>query len=161
MSSSESANGAPTAIFSGTSHWSDRFAAFQFGAFDALNDARRPTAPHPGQFGPEPASAADIQAHGTFYRDGDQPGLASPQRRPNNCGQEFKMMTKWIAALAAASLAASPAVAQATRTAARVEEADSLRGGNALPWVFAIVMVIGAILILSDDDDDADFPASP
>jgi hypothetical protein len=64
------------------------------------------------------------------------------------------MMTKWIAALAAVSLAATPAVAQASRTGAPVENAESLDGGSALPWVFAVVMAIGAILILIDDDDD-------
>jgi hypothetical protein len=69
-------------------------------------------------------------------------------------------MTKWIAALAAASLATAPVIAQAapaSRSAAPVSEAESL-GGPAIAWIFAAVMVVGAILILIDDDDDV--PAS-
>ena len=69
------------------------------------------------------------------------------------------MMTKWIAALAAASLAATPAVAQAGRAPAPVDEAESLGGGNTVAWIFALVMAVGAVLILLDDDDDA--PVSP
>jgi len=67
-------------------------------------------------------------------------------------------MTKWTAALAAASLAAAPAAAQPIRTAAPVEEAESLRGGNAIAWIMAAIMVVGAILILTEDDDA---PRSP
>jgi hypothetical protein len=68
-------------------------------------------------------------------------------------------MMKWISVLAAASLATAPAAAQPVRTAAPIEEAESAAGGNAFAWVMAAVMVIGVILILTDDDDE--FPESP
>jgi hypothetical protein len=72
------------------------------------------------------------------------------------------MMAKWIAALAAASLATAPVTAQAApagRGAAPVADTESLGRGSAVAWVFAAVMVLGAILILTDDDDDV--PVSP
>jgi hypothetical protein len=68
-------------------------------------------------------------------------------------------MTKWIAALAAASFAAAPAVAQPIRTATPIEESDSLAGVPTVAWIMAVIMVIGAILIITDDDDEA--PDSP
>ena len=71
-------------------------------------------------------------------------------------------MTKWIAALAAASLATAPVTAQAalaSRSAAPVADTESLTGGLTIAWIFAAVMVVGAILILTDDDDDV--PVSP
>ena len=68
------------------------------------------------------------------------------------------MINKWIAAIAAAGLAAGPAAAQA-RVPSPVEQADSLGGGHAAAWIAALVMVIGAILILTDDDND--LPESP
>jgi hypothetical protein len=68
------------------------------------------------------------------------------------------MMTKWIAVLAAASLAATPAAAQPIRTAAPVDETESLRGGHAIAWIMAAIMVVGAILIITDDDE---VPSSP
>jgi hypothetical protein len=70
-------------------------------------------------------------------------------------------MTKWIAALAAVSLAAAPAAAQANRTAAPVEDTDSLAGGATVAWAMAVIMVIGAILIITDDGDGSDLPSSP
>jgi len=70
-------------------------------------------------------------------------------------------MTKWIAALAAVTLAASPAAAQASRAAAPVEDAESLTGGTTIAWIFAAIMVIGAIIILTQDDDENDLPSSP
>ena len=69
-------------------------------------------------------------------------------------------MTKWIAVLAAGSLAAAPAAAQPIRTGAPVDEADSLSGGPAIAWVLALVMAVGAIWIIVDDDDDG-VPSSP
>jgi len=69
-------------------------------------------------------------------------------------------MIKWIAALAAVSLAASPVAAQASRTAAAVEEADSIAGGASIAWVMAAIMVIGAIVFIVDDDDP-ETPTSP
>lgn len=70
-------------------------------------------------------------------------------------------MTKWIAALAAVTLAASPAAAQASRAAAPVEDAESLTSGTTIAWIFAAIMVIGAIIILTQDDDENDLPSSP
>jgi hypothetical protein len=71
-------------------------------------------------------------------------------------------MTKWIAALAAVTLATAPAAAQAARTAAPVEDGESLTGGATIAWIVAAIMVIGAILIIIDDDDDGnDLPSSP
>lgn len=69
-------------------------------------------------------------------------------------------MTKWIVALAAVSLAATPAAAEASRAAAPVDETESLTGGATVAWVFAAIMAIGAILIITDDDDN-DLPTSP
>lgn len=69
-------------------------------------------------------------------------------------------MTKWIAALAAVSLATAPAAAQASRTAAPVGDTESLTGGATIAWVMAALMVIGAILIITDDDE-SDLPTSP
>ena len=69
-------------------------------------------------------------------------------------------MIKWIAALAAASLAAAPVAAQPIRTAAPVEETESLGGGLGMAWVAALILVVGAILIIADNDDD-DLPLSP
>lgn len=68
-------------------------------------------------------------------------------------------MTKWIAALAAISLATAPAAAQAARAGTPVEEAESLAGGIGVAWIIAALMVVAAIAILSEDDDDA--PVSP
>jgi len=71
-------------------------------------------------------------------------------------------MTKWIAAIAAASLAATPALAESTRQAAPIEDSDALAGGGgiAVAWAMAAVLVVGVILALVDDDDN-DFPVSP
>jgi len=69
-------------------------------------------------------------------------------------------MTKWIAALAALSLAAAPAAAQASRTAAPVGDSESLTSGSTIAWIMAAIMVIGAILIITEDDDN-DAPTSP
>ena len=69
-------------------------------------------------------------------------------------------MTKLIAALAAVSLAAAPAAAQASRTAAPVGETEALTGGATIAWIIAALMVVGAILIITDDDD-SDLPTSP
>ena len=71
-------------------------------------------------------------------------------------------MTKWIAALAAVTLATAPAAAQASRAAAPVEDAESLTSGATIAWIMAAIMVIGAILIITNDDDDEnDLPSSP
>ena len=70
-------------------------------------------------------------------------------------------MIKWIAALAAVSLAAAPAAAQASRTAAPVGEAESQVQGATIAWIMAVIMVIGAILIITDDDDESNLPSSP
>ena len=64
------------------------------------------------------------------------------------------MATRWIAALAAVSLAGAPAAAQASRNAAPVDESETLGGGLGFAWIMAAVMVIGAILIIVDDDDE-------
>ena len=68
-------------------------------------------------------------------------------------------MTKWIAALAALSLSAAPAAAQPSRNAAPVEDAESLTQGATIAWIMAVIMVVGAILIITDDGNDA--PTSP
>jgi len=67
-------------------------------------------------------------------------------------------MTKWIIALAVASLATAPAAAQAGRAVAPVGDTESLTQGATVAWIFAAIMVIGAILILTDDEDA---PSSP
>lgn len=80
-------------------------------------------------------------------------------------------MSKWIAALAALSLATAPAAAQASRTAdssaapasraaAPVGDTESLTSGATIAWIMAVIMVIGAILIITDDDDN-EAPSSP
>jgi hypothetical protein len=69
-------------------------------------------------------------------------------------------MIKWIAALAAVSFAAAPAAAQANRTAAPVEDTETLAGGATIAWIMAAIMVVGAILIITDDDGN-DAPSSP
>ena len=69
-------------------------------------------------------------------------------------------MTKWIAALAAVSLAAALAAAQASRSAASVGDSESLTSGSTIAWIMAAIMVIGAILIITEDDDN-DAPTSP
>jgi len=69
-------------------------------------------------------------------------------------------MTKWIAALAAVSLAAAPAAAQASRAPAPVGDSEALTQGSTIAWVMAAIMVIGAILIITEDDDN-DAPTSP
>ena len=68
-------------------------------------------------------------------------------------------MTKWIAALAAVSLATAPAAAQTGRAPAPIEDAESLAGGATIAWIMAAIMAIGAILIITDDGDD--LPTSP
>jgi predicted metal-binding membrane protein len=70
-------------------------------------------------------------------------------------------MTRSIAALAALSLVAAPVAAQAARTAAPVEHAESLAGGTTVAWVIAALMVIGVVWAVVDDDDDSDLPVSP
>lgn len=72
------------------------------------------------------------------------------------------MTTKWIAALAAASLAAAPAAAAQTtsRTAAPIGDSEELAGGVGVVWIAALAVAIGAIIILSDDDDNEE-PVSP
>jgi hypothetical protein len=70
-------------------------------------------------------------------------------------------MTRSIAALAALSLAVAPVAAQAARTAAPVDDAESLSGGASIAWVIAAIMVIGVVWAIVDDDDDNDLPVSP
>lgn len=70
-------------------------------------------------------------------------------------------MTRWIAALAAVSLVATPAAAQASRTPAPVEDAESLTGGIGAAWIIAALMAAAAILLLTGDDDNDDLPTSP
>ena len=69
-------------------------------------------------------------------------------------------MIKWIAALAAVSLAAAPAAAQAGRTASPVEETESLTGGATIAWIMAALVVVAAVLVITDDDE-SDLPSSP
>ena len=69
-------------------------------------------------------------------------------------------MIKWIAALAALTLAAAPAAAQASRAASPVDDAETLTSGTTIAWVFAVLMAIGAIIIITDDDGN-DLPSSP
>jgi hypothetical protein len=66
-------------------------------------------------------------------------------------------MTKWIAALAAVSLATAPAAAQASRTSTPVGDTEALTRGATIAWIIALIMAVGAVLIISDDDE----PASP
>jgi hypothetical protein len=68
-------------------------------------------------------------------------------------------MTKWIAALAALSFITAPAAAEISRASAPVEEVDSLSGGIGIAWILAALMVVAAIVILSDEDDER--PLSP
>jgi predicted metal-binding membrane protein len=70
------------------------------------------------------------------------------------------MTTKWIAALAAASLTAAPLAAQVNRNPAPVDESQSLAGGSVVAWIMAGLLVAGVIFVLVDDDDD-ESPASP
>jgi hypothetical protein len=68
-------------------------------------------------------------------------------------------MIKWISVLAAASLAAAPAAAQPLRISAPVAGAEAAGDGDhTFAWVMAVVMVVGAILILTDDDDGPESP---
>ena len=69
-------------------------------------------------------------------------------------------ITKWISALAAASLLAAPVAAQPMRTAAPLDQAESLKGGLGFAWIMAAIMVVGAILVIADDDG-GDQPRSP
>ena len=69
-------------------------------------------------------------------------------------------MIKWFAALAALSLTAAPAAAQAGRTAAPVGDAESLTGGVWVAWVLAALVAIAAVLIITDDNE-SDLPTSP
>ena len=70
-------------------------------------------------------------------------------------------MIKSFAALGAISLAMAPVAAQAARTGAPVDDAESLSGGASIAWVFAAIMVVGAVWAIVDDDDDNDLPVSP
>ena len=73
-------------------------------------------------------------------------------------------MKKSIAALAGLSLALAPVAAKAApspRVGALAEDADSLSGGASIAWVFAAIMVIGAVWAIVDDDDGDDLPVSP
>ena len=73
-------------------------------------------------------------------------------------------MTKSIAALVGLSLALAPVAAQAAppaRVGAPAEDAELLSGGASIAWVFAAIMVIGAVWAIVDDDDGDDFPVSP
>jgi hypothetical protein len=63
----------------------------------------------------------------------------------------------WVAAMAAVSLAAAPVAAQTARASAPVEQAESLRG-TGTAWIFAVVMALGALWIIIDDEDA---PTSP
>ncbi|MXO84667.1 hypothetical protein GRI38_01285 [Altererythrobacter aurantiacus] len=59
------------------------------------------------------------------------------------------------ASLAAVSLAAAPAVAQFERSAAPVEGQSELAEGSTLLWsAVAIAAFVGAVILVTDDDDD-------
>lgn len=75
-------------------------------------------------------------------------------------------ITSILAAMAAASLAAAPVVAQpkpaaasATEVAPQSEtvEGEKIRGGFLLPLAIIIAIIIGVILLTRDDED----PISP
>jgi hypothetical protein len=70
-------------------------------------------------------------------------------------------MIKPIAALATLSLAVAPVGAQAARIGAPVDDAESLSGGASIAWLFAAIMVVGAVWAIVDDDDGNDLPVSP
>jgi hypothetical protein len=69
------------------------------------------------------------------------------------------MRGTWVAALATVSLAAAPVAAQPVRASAPVEQTESLRG-TGVAWLFAVVMALGALLIIIDNDDEG-APTSP
>ena len=75
-------------------------------------------------------------------------------------------LTKFLAASAALSLAASPVVAQAaaeplpSRAGSEMSEAENLGGGGFLVPLLAALAVILGILALTGGDDD-DLPTSP
>jgi hypothetical protein len=73
------------------------------------------------------------------------------------------MMRKWIAAVAAASLAATPAMAQAAdRATAPVKAHDNINGGSGIwiAWVMAALVVVAAIVAATHEDDTV-LPHSP
>ncbi len=80
------------------------------------------------------------------------------------------MFGKALAALSAASLMVTPAVAQESasaemRTAAPVEGAESMAGGQEILGLVGFLVVFGAIvtavIVTNDDDDDVMLPTSP
>lgn len=82
---------------------------------------------------------------------------------------------KIAAAVAALSLTAAPAMAQATtaaaklslssvdRTGAQTDDGNELAGSNILFGVLVVAAIIGAIVAIAgdDDEDDMDDPVSP
>lgn len=72
-------------------------------------------------------------------------------------------MKQALAVLAATSLVATPAIAQAAavqsaRTASPVEDAENMRGGFLIPAIAIIAIILGILTITGGDDD---LPHSP
>ena len=71
------------------------------------------------------------------------------------------MQAKWLAAIAALSLTAVPAVAEVSRASAPVSQASQLGGGESfLPWAILVGILAGATLLVINEEDDNDEPAS-
>ncbi len=80
---------------------------------------------------------------------------------------------KIAAAVAALSLTAAPAMAQATtaasklslssvdRTGAQTDDDSELAGNNVFVGIAIFAVIIGAVLLIAADDDDDDTPVSP
>jgi Ca2+/Na+ antiporter len=73
---------------------------------------------------------------------------------------------KGVAALLAASMAASPVMAQSAapvattvRAGAELGEASELRGGFIIPMIAIVAIILGIYAATHDDDDD--LPHSP
>jgi hypothetical protein len=134
----------------------------RFAAFAALHIANRQTRPPPRSQAPEPVRKDGIRPWQLLASCALTAGLSWKSTGGLARRQEHYMMTKWIAAFAALSLAASPAMAQAERTAAPVEKADALSGGSgiAIAWIMAALAIVAAIVAATDDDDIV-LPHSP
>jgi ABC-type iron transport system FetAB permease component len=73
---------------------------------------------------------------------------------------------KPLAAMASLSLAASPVLAQSsaaslslTQASLPTTESSQLDGGFIIPGIVLLAIVVGAIIVLADDDNDR--PTSP
>lgn len=69
------------------------------------------------------------------------------------------MKAKWMAALAALSLTATPAVANPARALAPVSQASQVGGESFVPWAILVGILAGATLLVINEEDD-DEPAS-